>query len=173
MPDWSQRTSQWLDCTRVLGHCDGVLAAADRGAPLSSSSSISSSSAFPSGFNWKCIYCRARGWSGEKEAAQLLKMWLRWGLQGLAPLQHHQLAHTVSFSSLYVFWWLPCVLLPHTEFCFLTLLCLLVFSLRSRLSFLASCLFYSLSLFFVLDWTCIWFYSNANGASQFNGSYEV
>lgn len=116
MPDWSQRSSQWLDCTPVLGHCDAVLAAADRSAPLSfssSSSSIPSSSAIPSGFNWKCISCRARGWSGEKEAAQLMKMWLRWGLQGLAPLQHHQLAHTVSFSSLYVFWRLPCVLLPH------------------------------------------------------------
>ena len=144
MPDWSQRTSQWLDCTRVPGHCDGALAAADRSAPLSSS--ISSSSAFPSGFNCKCIFCRARGWSGEKEAVQLMKMWLRWGLQALAPLQHHQLAHALSSFSLYVFGG-SLVYCSLTYFCLPTSLCLLVFSLRSRLSFLASYLFYSLSLF--------------------------
>lgn len=42
-----------------------------------------------------------------------------------------------------------------TCFCLLTPLCLLVFSLRSLLSFLASCLSYSLSLLFVPDWACI------------------
>lgn len=157
MPDWSWRTSQWIGCTRVPGHRDRVLAAADRSAPLSSSSSssISSSSVFPSGFNWKCIYCRARGWSGEKEAMQFMKMWLRWGLQGLAPLQHHQLAHTVSFSPLSMFFGGSLVYCSLTCFCLLTPLCLLVFSLRSLLSFLASCLSYSLSLLFVPDWARI------------------
>lgn len=68
-----------------------------RGASSFLSSSYSSFFLFPTACNWKCIYCRARGWTGEREALQLMKMWLRWGPQGLAPLQHHQLTHTVNF----------------------------------------------------------------------------
>lgn len=135
MPDWLQKASQWLDCTRVAGPGDGVLAVSisepcgprchpgdslrllEVPPPTSSSFPFSSSSfLFPSAFNWKCIYCRARGWSGEREALQLMKMWLRWGPQGLAPLQHHQLTHTVKqifFFSRCVFWLLSCLLLPH------------------------------------------------------------
>lgn len=122
---------------RVAGHADGVSAVSisvpcgqkclledslrllKGPPPLSFFSSSFCSFLFPSAFNWKCIYCRARGWTEEREALQLMKMWLRWGPQGLAPLQHQQLTHTVispSFSlSLFlcVFWLLSCLLLPH------------------------------------------------------------
>lgn len=133
MPDWLQRASQWLDCTRAPEHDDGASTVSTseprgqrchpgdslrllEGPPPSSFLSSSSSFLLPSAFNWKCIYCRARGWTGESEALQLMKMWLRWGPQGLAPLQHHQLTHAVNFFSLSLFFGCSlCLLLPHVR----------------------------------------------------------
>lgn len=97
-----------------------------RGASSFLFSSFSSFFLFPTACNWKCIYCRARGWTGEREALQLMKMWLRWGPQGLAPLQHHQLTHTVNFFfSLSLFW---AALFVYCSLTYFSPLCLLVFS---------------------------------------------
>lgn len=79
---------------------------------------------FPTACNWKCIYCRARGWTGEREALRLMKMWLRWGPQGLAPLQHHQLTRTVNF---FLFSFLA-ALFVYCSLTYFSPLCLLVFS---------------------------------------------
>lgn len=81
----------------------GVIQGIHSDTPPSSFLSSSFSFLFPSACNWKYIYCRARGWTEEGEALQLMKMWLRWWLRGLAPLQHHQLTHAVYFFCSVVF----------------------------------------------------------------------
>lgn len=134
--------------------------------PSSFLSSSSSFFLFPCAFNWKCIYCRARGWTGEREAQQLMKMWLRWGPRGLAPLQHHQLTHAVSFYlSLSVFLAALFVYCSLTYFSRLTPLCFLVFSFRNLAFHFCPPVSFILCLFIALDWACIRSISNANGAT--------
>lgn len=155
-------------------HCDRVLAAADRSALLSSSSSssISSSSVLPGGFNWKCIYCRARGWS---ERRRLCSLWrCGWGEGCRVWLQLSTTnSPTQSVSLLSMFFGGSLVYCSLTYSCLLTPLYLLGFSLRSLLSFLASCLSYSLSLIF-RSWLGMYkVYLNANCASRLDRNYEV
>lgn len=102
-----------------------------------------------------------------------MKMWLRLGPQGLALLQHHQLTHTVNFSPLSLFFGCSLVYCSLTYFSLLTPSVCLSFLSESCLSFLPSCLFYSLSLFIVLDWACIRPISNANGAAWIDRSYVL
>lgn len=128
------------------GVIQGIHSDSSGGPPPSSSSSF----LFPSACNWKCIYCRARGWTGEREVLQLMKMWLRWGLQGLAPLQHHQLTYAVIFFSVFLFLGCSlCLQLPHTLLpsnsplilcvclSFISVFFLLIFALLSLLSFVS------------------------------------
>lgn len=58
-----------------------------------------------------------------------------------------------------------CLLLPHVLLPSNSSLLPRLFFQKSRLSFLPSCLFYSLSLFIALDWACIRSISNANVAT--------
>lgn len=143
-----------------------------RGASSLLSSSYSSFFLFPTACNWKCIYCRARGWTGEREALQLMKMWLRWGPQGLAPLQHHQLTHTVNFFfSLSLF---RAALFVYCSLTYFSPLCLLVFSF-SIMPFIFALLplLSFVSFYPVLDWACMRSISNANGAAWIDTSFVL
>lgn len=108
--------------------------------------------------------------AGEREALQLMKMWLRSRLRGLAPLQHHQLTYSHFFlsPSLKAALFVYCSLM---YFSLLTPLCLLVFSF-SIVPFMFALLFFLLlSPFIILNWPCIRSISNANGATWIDISF--
>lgn len=133
---------------------------------------------FPCACNWKCIYCRPGGWTAERERGrerdtlQLMKIWLWLGPQGLAPLLLHQLTASVNFFLSFLFFNCSLCLRLLRPFNSSVFGQLLLQRLAFRF-FLPSCLFHPLSVFIILDWTCIRSILNANDAAEIDSRYVL